>query len=35
VYEWDEDIPAFDTVHAEALKAASYRDRVLAAAAAR
>jgi uncharacterized protein len=35
LYEWDEDIPAFDTVHAEALKAASYRDRVLAAAAAR
>jgi hypothetical protein len=25
LYEWDEDIPSFDVVHAEALKAKSYR----------
>ena len=33
LYEWDEDIPQFETVHAEARKAAAYRDRVMAAAA--
>jgi uncharacterized protein (UPF0276 family) len=33
LYEWDEDIPDFETVHAEARKAAAYRDRVLATAA--
>jgi len=33
LYEWDEDIPEFETVHAEARKAAAYRDRVMAAAA--
>jgi uncharacterized protein len=32
LYEWDEDIPEFETVHAEARKAAAYRDRVMAAA---
>jgi uncharacterized protein (UPF0276 family) len=26
LYEWDEDIPAFEVVHAEALKARAYRD---------
>jgi uncharacterized protein (UPF0276 family) len=30
LYEWDEDIPAFDVVHAEALKARAYRDALLA-----
>jgi uncharacterized protein (UPF0276 family) len=29
LYEWDEDIPDFETVHAEARKAAAYRDAVL------
>ena len=29
LYEWDENIPAFDVVHAEALKAAAYRREVL------
>lgn len=33
LYEWDEDIPDFETVHAEARKAGAYRDGVLAAAA--
>lgn len=33
LYEWDEDIPDFETVHAEARKAGAYRDTVLAAAA--
>jgi uncharacterized protein len=33
LYEWDEDIPDFETVHAEALKAGAYRESVLAAAA--
>jgi uncharacterized protein (UPF0276 family) len=33
LYEWDEDIPDFETVHAEARKAGAYRDRVLAVAA--
>jgi uncharacterized protein (UPF0276 family) len=27
LYEWDEDIPAFDVVHAEALKARTWRER--------
>jgi uncharacterized protein (UPF0276 family) len=31
LYEWDEDIPAFDVVHAEALKARAYRDQARAA----
>ena len=35
LYEWDEDIPDFQTVHAEALKAGAYREAVLAAAASR
>jgi len=35
LYEWDEDIPDFDTVHAEAQKASAYRQAVLAAAASR
>jgi uncharacterized protein (UPF0276 family) len=35
LYEWDEDIPDFDTVHAEALKAGAYRESVLAAAVSR
>ncbi|HVR70940.1 MAG TPA: DUF692 domain-containing protein [Vicinamibacteria bacterium] len=35
LYEWDEDIPDFQTVHAEALKAGVHRETVLAAAAAR
>jgi hypothetical protein len=26
LYEWDEDVPAFDVVHAEALKARRYRE---------
>jgi uncharacterized protein (UPF0276 family) len=26
LYEWDEDIPSFEVVHAEALKAAAYRE---------
>jgi hypothetical protein len=25
LYEWDEDIPAFEVVHAEAMKAAEFR----------
>jgi hypothetical protein len=29
LYEWDENIPSFDVVHAEALKAAAYRREVL------
>jgi uncharacterized protein (UPF0276 family) len=29
LYEWDENIPSFDVVHAEALKAAAYRQEVL------
>lgn len=29
LYEWDDDIPAFEVVHAEALKAAAVRDAVL------
>jgi uncharacterized protein len=33
LYEWDEDVPDFDTVHAEALKAAAYRRQSLLAAA--
>jgi uncharacterized protein (UPF0276 family) len=33
LYEWDEDIPDFQTVHTEARKAGAYRDTVLAAAA--
>jgi hypothetical protein len=33
LYEWDEDIPDFETVHAEARKAGAYRDSVLATAA--
>jgi uncharacterized protein (UPF0276 family) len=32
LYEWDENIPAFDVMHAEALKARAYRTRVMAAA---
>jgi uncharacterized protein (UPF0276 family) len=32
LYEWDEDIPSFEVVHAEARKAAAHRGRVLAAA---
>jgi hypothetical protein len=35
LYEWDEDIPSFETVHAEARKAAAYRGRALARAASR
>jgi uncharacterized protein (UPF0276 family) len=35
LYEWDEDIPSFEVVHAEALKAAQYRDEAPAVAAAR
>jgi hypothetical protein len=27
--EWDQDIPDFEVVHAEALKAAQYRERAL------
>jgi uncharacterized protein (UPF0276 family) len=30
LYEWDEDVPAFDVVHAEALKAKPYRDALAA-----
>ncbi len=30
LYEWDDDIPAFDVVHAEALKARAYREAPLA-----
>jgi uncharacterized protein (UPF0276 family) len=33
LYEWDEDIPDFETVHAEARKAAAWREQSLAAAA--
>jgi hypothetical protein len=33
LYEWDEDIPDFETVHAEARKAAAWRGEALAAAA--
>jgi uncharacterized protein (UPF0276 family) len=33
LYEWDEDIPDFDTVHAEARKAAAWREQSLVAAA--
>jgi uncharacterized protein len=33
LYEWDEDVPDFDTVHAEAKKAAAYRRQSLLAAA--
>jgi uncharacterized protein (UPF0276 family) len=29
LYEWDEDIPSFEVVHAEALKARAYRDAVV------
>ena len=29
LYEWDENIPSFDVVHSEALKAAAYRQEVL------
>jgi uncharacterized protein (UPF0276 family) len=32
LYEWDENIPAFEVVHAEALKARAYRTQVMAAA---
>jgi uncharacterized protein (UPF0276 family) len=32
LYEWDEDIPDFETVHAEALKARAYRHAILPAA---
>jgi uncharacterized protein (UPF0276 family) len=35
LYEWDEDIPDFETVHREAKKAAAYRTSVLGAAASR
>ena len=35
LYEWDEDIPDFEVVHAEARKAAAYRGAVLSAAASR
>jgi len=28
LYEWDEDIPAFDVVHTEALKARAYREPI-------
>ena len=35
LYEWDEDIPDFETVHAEALKAGAYRESGLAAVATR
>jgi hypothetical protein len=34
LYEWDEDIPDFEVVHAEALKAKAYRDALVAEAAA-
>ncbi len=30
LYEWDEDVPEFDVVHAEALKAKPYRDALVA-----
>jgi uncharacterized protein (UPF0276 family) len=30
LYEWDEDIPAFEVVHAEALKARAFRDEAVA-----
>ena len=33
LYEWDEDIPAFEVVHAEALKARTYREELMARAA--
>lgn len=33
LYEWDEDIPAFEVMHAEAQKACTYRTQVLTAAA--
>jgi len=33
LYEWDEDIPEFDVVHAEALKARAFREQALLAAA--
>lgn len=33
LYEWDEDIPAFEVVHAEALKARAFREQALLAAA--
>jgi len=33
LYEWDEDIPAFEVVHAEALKARAFREQALVAAA--
>jgi len=33
LYEWDEDIPDFETLHAEALKARAHREQPLAAAA--
>ena len=30
LYEWDDDIPAFEVMHAEALKAAAIRNEVAA-----
>jgi len=33
LYEWDEDIPEFEVVHAEALKARAFREQALLAAA--
>ena len=33
LYEWDEDIPEFEVVHAEALKAKAFREQALLAAA--